>query len=165
MKFAVVSVCMATLLAGCSMSLGQRYPFPSREEPSASLQAQGRELFLITVDEKGCYSGKTHLSPDAAVNPVRIVPNQRLIIEYENSCLLTAAFTPREGARYWLSAVEGPVPDKPNKTSFQLLALGKQRQCLMGVTEMDDATQVLKPVQLEKLMPRISSFGCMKLGH
>jgi hypothetical protein len=163
MKFAVIAaICAAGFLPGCT-SLGQAYPFPTRNEPSALLQAQGQALFLLTVDEKGCYVGKTRLPRSAAVTPVKVVPNQRLLVAYENSCLLTAAFTPRAGAHYWLTAVEGPVPDKPDATFFQAFIHAKDRQCVMGVTEMDEATQQLTPVQLRKVLPHQKSLTCIKL--
>ncbi|SAL10297.1 hypothetical protein AWB70_00169 [Caballeronia cordobensis] len=162
MKFAVTAVCALTLLAGCS-SLGQAYPFPTREDAFASLQAQGRSLYLLTFDENGCYAGKTRLQPDAAFTPVRVVPNQRLVIESDNVIVMTVAFTPREKGRYWLTSVEGPVQRDPDETFFQAITRGEKRQVIIGVTEMDDATQQLKPVKLVKLYPRHKSALCIKL--
>jgi hypothetical protein len=159
----VVAVGIAALLAGCK-SLGTPYPFPTGDDASATLQAQGHDLYLLTLNEKGCYTGKTLLPANAASTPVKVVPNQRLIIEYDNGCVITAAFTPREGAHYWLNAVEGPVESPANETFFQAIVRGKRRQCVVGVTEMDDATQQLTPVRLTKVSPHQKSLACIKLN-
>lgn len=162
MKFAVTAVCALTFLAGCS-SMGQRYPFPAGSEPSASLQAQGNDLYLLTVDDKGCYAGKTRLPHEAGYTPVKVVPNQPLIIESDDEIVMTVTFTPREKGRYWLTSVSGPLETSPDETFFQSMMRGQRRVHIMSVSEMDDATQQLKPVKLKQIYPKSKSLTCVKL--
>lgn len=149
------------LLSGCT-TVGHVYPFPTGSEPAAELKVNGGPVYLLTLNEKGCYTGKTLVdgNPDAAA--VKVVPGKPLVLSYEASCLMPFGFTPQQGSRY-----EVTVSDQPSvletKTFLQALATAgtSYRTCTARVIdETDDAHPT--PVKAKKKSVVHAGLTCIK---
>lgn len=113
MKSRLTIACAFALLAGCT-TIGHPYPFPVGSEPSAELRIQGVGVHLLTLNEKGCYTGKTSVDGGPGAMPLKVVPGSPLVISYEeNACMMPASFTPEKDAHYLLIAAEGAKPSDP----------------------------------------------------
>ncbi|WP_449180639.1 hypothetical protein [Trinickia sp. YCB016] len=150
------------LAAGCT-TVGHPYPFPQDGEPSAELQIQGRSVYLLTFNQKGCYTGKTHVDGGPGAMPVKVVPDKPLVISYEeNVCMMPSTFTPQKDGHYRLIALEGPkAPDK-DLNFFQLIGRQEERQCVVAVTELDSEGQPAQPVKVKVVRAHQVSFACIK---
>lgn len=164
MKFkrTILVLCASSVLAACT-TVGKSYPFPHDSEPSSELQIQGKAVYLLTLNDKGCYAGKTYVDGGPGAMPVRVVPDKPLVISYEeNACMLPATFTPQKDARYRLIAVEGHKPSDPGVPFLQSMMHIHDRQCVVSVVEMDADGQSVKPVKLKGLRPQQTGFTCIK---
>lgn len=121
MKSRITIACVFSLLAGCT-TIGHPYPFPKDSEPAADLRIQGTGVYLLTLNEKGCYTGKTSVDGSPGAVPVKVVPGSPLVISYEqNVCMMPATFTPQKDAHYLLIAEEGAKPSDPTSSFVGLL--------------------------------------------
>ncbi|MBU7437365.1 hypothetical protein [Paraburkholderia fungorum] len=162
MKSRITIACALALLAGCT-SVGHPYPFPKDSEPAADLRIQGAGVYLLTLNEKGCYTGKTSVDGSPGAVPVKVVPGSPLVISYEqNACMMPATFTPQKDAHYLLIAEEGAKPSDPSSSFVGLLMHAPQRQCAVGVFELDGEGQPLKPVKVTAVRPRQTGLTCIK---
>ncbi|MEX3842336.1 hypothetical protein [Paraburkholderia sp. BR10882] len=149
-------------LAGCT-TVGHPYPFPKDSEPSAELQIQGKAVYLLTLNEKGCYTGKTYLDGSPGAMPVKVVPDRPLVISYEeNVCMLPASFTPQKDGRYRLVAWEGHKPADADMSFFQSMMHVHDRQCVVDVVEVDSEGAPVNAVKVTALRPRQTAFTCIK---
>lgn len=161
-KTRLITACMLVMLAGCT-TVGHPYPFPKDSEPSAELQIQGKAVYLLTVNEKGCYAGKTYIDGSPGAAPVKIVPDKPLTISYEEKvCMLPASFTPQKGGRYRLVAWEGHKPIDPSMQFFQSMMHVHDRKCVVGVAEVSPEGEPVKPVKVMELHPKQTGFTCIK---
>ncbi|WP_069262058.1 hypothetical protein [Paraburkholderia nodosa] len=149
-------------LTGCT-TVGHPYPFPNDSEPSAALQIEGKAVYLLTLNEKGCYTGKTYVDGSPGAMPVKVVPDKPLVISYEeNVCMLPASFTPQKDGRYRLVAWEGHKPSDPDMSFFQSMMRVHDRQCIVGVMEISPAGEPVKAVKVTELRPRQTALTCIK---
>lgn len=140
-----------------SVSLSKR--LGARRGPPHS----GRWSLLLTLNEKGCYTGKTSVDGSPGAVPVKVVPGSPLVISYEqNACMMPATFTPQKDAHYLLIAEEGAKPSDPSSSFVGLLMHAPQRQCAVGVFELDGEGQPLKPVKVTAVRPRQTGLTCIK---
>jgi hypothetical protein len=150
------------LLSGCT-TVGHVYPFPTGSEPAAELKVNGGPVYLLTVNEKGCYTGKTLVDgkPDAA--PVKVVPGKLLVLSYEASCLLPFGFTPQQDGRYVVTVSDQASPP-PAQTFLQALATAglNYRTCTARVTDDTDDGHPA-PVEARKLSIVHAGLACIKL--
>ncbi|WP_144157889.1 hypothetical protein [Paraburkholderia sp. BCC1885] len=94
---------------------------------------------------------------------MKIVPAKPLVISYEkNACLLTAAFSPKKDAHYWLIATEGRKPLDPDASFLSSLMHVRDRECDVGVAELDNEGHPLTPVRLTQLKPRQTGLTCIR---
>jgi hypothetical protein len=162
MKSSITIACTFALLAGCT-TIGHPYPFPKDSEPAAELQIQGTGVYLLTLNEKGCYTGKTSVDGRPGAMPVKVVPDSPLVISYEeNVCMMPAIFTPQKDAHYLLVAAEGARPSDPNTSFLASLTHAPQRQCAVGVFELDSEGHPAKPVKVTAVRPRQTGLTCIK---
>lgn len=150
------------LLAGCS-TVGHRYPFPSDSEPAAELKVNGGPVYLMTTNEKGCYTGKTLVDGAPHAAPVRVIPGKRLVLSYEASCLMPFSFTPQQGSRYEVTVSDRPSAGPEAKTFLQALAsVGTTyRTCSASVIDdTDDAHPA--PVEAKNMAISHAGLACIK---
>lgn len=153
---------LPVFIAACT-TVGKPYPFPHDGEPSAELEVRGNDVYLLTLNHKGCYTGKTHVEGGPGAQPVRVVPDVPLVISYEeNVCMMPATFTPKKDTRYRLIAAEGPRLPAADESFFQTLWHVHERQCRVGVAEVDTDGKPLKPVKVTELRPRQTGVACIR---
>jgi len=158
----VLAACALALLAGCS-TVGHQYPFPKDSEPSAELQVQSKAVYLLTLNEKGCYTGKTYVDGSPGAMPVKVVPDKPLVISYEeNVCMVPATFTPEKDGHYRLVAVEGHTPSDPGVPFLQSMMHIHDRQCIVSVVEIDAEGLPLRPVKVKELRPQQAGITCIR---
>ena len=118
-----------------------------------------------TLNEKGCYAGKTYVDGSPGSIPVKVVPDQPLVISYEeNVCMTPATFTPQKDGRYRLIATEGHKPSDPDVPFLQSMMHIHDRQCLASVAEVDADGEPVKPIKVKRFDPdrppsHASNFG------
>jgi hypothetical protein len=162
-KSKILIACMGVLLAGCT-SLGKPYPFPKDSEPSADVRIKGNGIYLISFNDKDCYAGKTLVDGTPNSTPVKVVPDQPLVVSYEgDGCMMQAKFTPRKDTHYLMVAQEGLAPSDPNRSWLSAFAHAGDYQCIMAAIEVDNDGHPLTPVKLRKVSPRQKGLTCIKL--
>lgn len=153
---------LSALIAGCT-TVGKPYPFPHDGEPSAEVEIRGNGVYLLTLNEKGCYTGKTRIDHGPATPPIKVVPDVPLYLSYEeNVCMMPVRFTPQKDAKYRLIAAEGPSVTDADASFFETLRHVHERQCVVGVMEVDTDDKPLKPVKVTELRPRQAGLTCIK---
>ena len=97
----------------------------------------GGPVYLLTLNEKGCYTGKTFVDGKPDATPVKVVPGKLLVLSYEaSSCLLPFGFTPQQDGRYVVT-VSNQASAPPAQTFLQALATAglNYRTCTARVTD------------------------------
>jgi hypothetical protein len=108
-KFLCVSI-TAVLFAGCQ-SLGDQYISPSSTQPNATFQTGYDVTYLISHNEKGCFSGRTKikigdnflLEPEKEVDVQyqgQWAPSREAYPIDDSFCTFEFGFVPEEGAHY-----------------------------------------------------------------
>jgi len=153
---------LPALIAGCT-TVGKPYPFPHDGEPSAQVEIRGTGVYLLTLNEKGCYTGKTRVDHGPGAPPIDVVPDAPLYLSYEeNVCMMPVRFTPQKGMKYRLIAAEGPKLPDADASFFEILREVHQRQCVVGVMEVDADDKPVKPVKVTALRPHQAGITCIR---
>ncbi|CAN0628500.1 protein of unknown function [Burkholderia multivorans] len=76
--------------------------------------------------------------------------------------MMPATFTPHKDAHYLLIATEGAAPSDPNESLMKSLLRAPERQCAVGVFEIDNEGQPVSPVKVTALRPRQTGLACIK---
>ena len=152
---------LLTLLSGCS-TVGTGYPYPKEGEPSADLKVIGGPVYLVTTNEKGCYTGKTLIDSRPGVSPVKVKPDTRLVLSYEGTCLITFAFVPRQDARYRIVTAEGAAPGSPDASLWKTLTQLNMRQCVVALNDVSAGEDASEPIKPTELRPKQTGLTCIK---
>lgn len=90
-------------LTAC-MSVGSQYKFPTETESFAELVKSVHGTVILSFDEKGCYTGQTHVAEGT-----RLRVGEEVVIEYnspmrigtyESVCRAAFGLTPLAGVKY-----------------------------------------------------------------
>lgn len=151
-----------TLLSGCT-TIGHGYPFPTGSEPAAELKVNGGPVYLLTLNDKGCYTGKTLIGGNSKATPVKVVPGKLLVLSYEASCLMPVGFTPQRGNRYDVTVSDQASAPPEAKTFLQALATAgtRYRTCAVRVIDATDAAHP-EPVKAKKMSIVHAGLACIK---
>jgi hypothetical protein len=153
---------LPALIAGCT-TVGKPYPFPRDGEPSAQVEVRGNDVYLLTLNEKGCYTGKTHVESGPGKPPIKVVPGVPLYLSYEeNVCLMPVRFTPQKDVKYRVIAAEGPQPLDADASFLQTLWHVHDRQCVVGAMEVDADGKPVKPIKVTELRPHQAGLACIR---
>ena len=138
--------------------MGVQYP-SELAGPDAAEVIDGRGLLINSVNEKGCYTGRTAMGKN-----FKLHPNKEVVLTAESSgamlgpsnfCRAIVAFTPRPHAHY---AVRSELVPTPVKGFF-----GEQKNvhgCKLSVLQVDERGSET-PIVAE---PRVLStgFACIR---
>lgn len=153
---------LPALIAGCT-TVGKPYPFPHDGEPSAEVEIRGNAVYVLTLNKKGCYTGKTRVDHGRGAPPIKVVPDVPLYLSYEeNVCMMPVRFTPQKGAKYRLMAAEGPKLPDADESFFQTLRQVHERQCVVGVMKVDADDKPLEPIKVTALRPHQAGITCIR---
>lgn len=148
---------LALAATGCA-SVGVQYP-TEQAGPDAAEVIDGRGVYINSVNDKGCYSGRTAMSRN-----FKLLPGKEVVLAAEsaggalgqsNFCRALIAFTPQPRARYALRS-------EIVSTSFKGFFGGQTtvRGCKLNLVQVD-AVGTEKPVATETRVLR-NGFACIR---
>lgn len=148
------------MLPGCRfLSSGEPYPFPARDESSATIRLEHeRDTYLrvMTLDEAGCYAGYSNIPYVNGSFEAPVLVNKPLVLQYERregkmNCMINLSFTPQPGHHYtlksgfWSESTPGLIP------SFTY----QQNYCGIGVLNKEGTQERIEPAKQLRITPNL----------
>ena len=119
-------------------------------------------MYLLTVNDKGCYRGKTLVDGRDGAAPVKVKPDTRLFLSYEGTCLMTLGFTPQADGRYRIMTAERRKPSDPDEPFWKAIGALRMQQCMVAVRDISAGEDAPVPVKPKELSPKQSGITCIK---
>ena len=109
----------AFILSACA-SVGMQYSPPTAQDDSAELLSGGEGVFIVNIDDNGCYAGRTKVE-----DTIRLHANRSVIVSHEGFidlrqeyfCRSQFSFVPEKGRLYRMKS-EVRERDTGRKTIF-----------------------------------------------
>lgn len=155
---AQISLLFLLVLLSACQSVGTQYQPPYDGQDSAEFS--GREIYVNSFSEEGCYSGRTYVPKN-----IKLHADKEVVMAYEEKvgvnslCQVLFSFAPQIGGRYQLLTNIRPEGAGPT-TLFG--SLFERPLCNVAVVKLEDAgTQT--PVPITGLKFQQTRITCIKV--